>query len=195
MVDVIRATSVLHRLHRNLLLDPNKFDTTWTGTATAVQSASLGPFGDELAWDLTDNSNVAFQSKVQTIAVNRDFRNYAYSLFVKKTTGGTAPAMGCAWNFTGGVVVTGGQNTPRLNPDTGTTLNGGAPHVEDYGDWWRIWNVIQNQGSSNVLTFTIFPAVGVQPLVSDSSATQGTTTVFGAMVNVGNRAEPYYPPA
>jgi hypothetical protein len=189
MVDVIRATSILHRQRPNLLLNPNKFDATWSGTAGVAQSASVGPFGSELAWDITDNSAVAFQSLVQAVTVLRDYRSYTYSIFVKKTTGETAPDFGCSWMFTGGVVISNSANTPRLNTDTGEVF--GGPVVEDYDTYWRIWNVIQNSGSNTALSFTIFPATRDHGGASDSSAAIGTATVYGAMVNVGVRPAPY----
>jgi hypothetical protein len=175
----------------NLLTYSEQFDNAaWTAITTKVLTANTdaAPDGTLSADTITDNSAVAWLGAGQTVTVANDSATYAASVYVKKTSGGTAATFGMNINLTGGTPV---SSNPRLNTDTGATA-GSNTSVHSVGNYWRLTSLITNNASGNTsLRVSIYPATAGYGSMSDSSAAQGSAVIWGAQLEAAPTAGPY----
>ena len=175
---------------QNLLLHSEELDNsgTWTliGAPTITADTSLGPDGKFTADTLNDTNAGAFLGVTQSVSVPADTRTYIVSIFVKKTVGASIVA-GLNVNLTGGTLV---ATSPRVDTNTGAKSSQPNFTVYDVGGYWRLSQVLTNNGTNSTLTFQIFPATG--PAVGTDSVTATGSNVFtNAQIAVGNRPVAY----
>lgn len=164
--------------------------TVWTSIGTVTRSASAirAPDGTMTAVQISDQSAAEYRGVQQSIAVTRDKRSAVVSIFIAKTTG-TTYACGFNATFSGGT--TAGISI-RLDPATGTYSTGGAVGaLEDYGDWWRIWGRVTNNGTNNTLALGMYASTGATFAGGDTVAATGVTDIWGAQVNWGDGPAEY----
>lgn len=164
--------------------------TVWTSIGTVTRSASSkrAPDGTMTAVQISDQSAAEFRGVQQSISVSRDTRSAVVSIFVAKSVGTTNP---CGFNatFVGGTSV---GISFRIDTTTGMYSTGGAQGgLEDYGDWWRIWGRVTNNGTNTSLTFGMYAATSTTFLAGDSVVGTGIADIWGAQVNLGNGPAEY----
>jgi hypothetical protein len=164
--------------------------TVWTsiGTVTRTASSKMAPDGTMTAVQISDQSAAEFRGVQQSISVSRDTRSAVVSIFVAKSVGTTNP---CGFNatFVGGTSV---GISFRIDTTTGTYSTGGAQGgLEDYGDWWRIWGRVTNNGTNTSLTFGMYAATSTTFLAGDSVVGTGVADIWGAQMNWGNGPAEY----
>ncbi len=169
----------------NLWLASSDFgNAAWTLVdATVTPDVAAGPDGTSTADLLSDPSASTFGYDVLPVSIPNNAASYTMSVFVKKTTGGTAPSFGLTFSMYGGAPV---SINGRLNTDTGVvagaTLN---TTVESVGDWWRIAVTGANNATGNTVgQALIFPTSGFTPN-TDNAAAIGGALVWGAQMESG----------
>ena len=148
-----------------------------------VASTAVTPAGNQTAWVLSDNSTSVYEGVSRaTITVANDSAPYTISIYVLKTSGGTAPTFGINASLTGGTAV---NINFRFNTDTGvvTGSNGSAVAV---GAWWRVSTTITNNSTGNTnLSFAMYPATSASGGADNPTAT-GSVTLWGAQLVLGS---------
>lgn len=177
---------------QNLFLRSQEMlDTTvWTAIGTVTRSASAirAPDGTMTAVQISDQSAAEFRGIAQSKSVSADKRSAVASVFVAKTTGVTR-LFGMNIGLTGGTSI---SNFFRFDTTTGAyTTFGAQGSVEDYGDWWRIWSRISNNGTNTTLFCSLYAAVGVSFAGGDNVAGTGVSDVWGAQINWGDGPAEY----
>lgn len=159
----------------NLLVQPNAFGVSpWGagitgGLAAVTDNVRADPFGEITADEIIDASADVVQARSQAITVPADDQTYKCSVYVLKTTGGTAKTANIAMYLTGG---TPEYRFAPLNTDTGISTLG--PIVESVGDWWRFTHYITNNGTNTSLTFELIPAAREPDGISGGESTTGS---------------------
>lgn len=154
----------------------------WSKSATTATSSHVTPHGDP-AYDITDSNASGYSLIARDVTVANDSSSYTFSLFVKKTYGGTSAKLGFNSGFnTGGTQVAYNQ---RFNSDTGVANTG---TVIDFGDWWYWYFTITNNSSGNTnLYCSFYPATGPYDSADNPSGV-GTATIGGLMLVSGTTA-------
>lgn len=162
----------------NLLLQSESLsNATWTAIgAKEVASGATDPLGGTTAWTLSDTSAAAFNGIAQSVTVANKPDRFRLSCFVKKTSGGTAPAFG--FNLT---IATVGQSEGRWNTDTGATGTSFSPGLAAFGgDWWYFYVDFTNTSGTG-LSVSFFSAVGPAH-AAPSTANQNATATGSAII-------------
>ena len=160
----------------NELLESNTLTTApWSNSLTSITQDVTGPDGATSMWTLQDNSAVAFESLNQTITVPADTLTRTFSIWILKTTGGTAKTIAVNYDLTGGSGIT---SRPRIIPDTGVFTGSGTHRVLDRGDFWVLETQITNDGTNTSISLGVFPAVAPAGTFGDD-ATETGSNVFG----------------
>lgn len=154
----------------------------WSKSATTATSSHVTPHGDP-AYDITDSNASGYSLIARDVTVANDSSSYTFSLFIKKTYGGTSAKLGFNSGFnTGGTQVAYNQ---RFNSDTGVANTG---TVIDFGDWWYWYFTITNNSSGNTnLYCSFYPATGPYDSADNPSGV-GTATIGGLMLVSGTTA-------
>lgn len=168
----------------NLLKYSQEFNNAsgWTASnCTVTANSTLAPDGTMTADTLTDATAAAFGSDSQSVTVPNDSASYVLSVYVKKTTGGTAPILGINFGLAGGTAVTGNI---RFNSDTGGSS--GTATIIDEGSYWRIYRSIANNSSGNTsCSINIYPASGVSLAGGDTATATGSAVLWGMQLEIG----------
>ena len=186
----VRAISLTGgRAESNFVVYPQTFTLSpWTGSAAATGDTDTAPDGTTTADSITDDNAVATETRYQSMAVPDDGSVYCASVYVLKTSGGTAPTFVMALHFSGGTTT---GSYPRLNTDTGQAMQYSAT-VEDVGDFWRISTSLANNSSGNTtMSITLYPAFAAYGSSAQDVTQTGSAVVWGAMINEGATALDY----
>lgn len=148
----------------------------------------FAPDGTLTATIMTDSSAAVHQGVQQLFTVANDSSTYAISLYILKTTGGTAATVGINIALSGGTLVT---NNARINTDTGYSITG---TMEDTGRYWRFKSTITNNSTGNTtLAVSIYAATAVYGSYSDVVTATGSAVFWGVQVELGAFATSYIP--
>lgn len=185
---------LLEEQRTNLVTYSEQFDNAaWVNSAaTVTPNTATAPDGTTTADNVADTSTSAYQFISRATAVAAAATPYTFSLYVKKTTGGTSATLGFNISLSGG---TGQSFTPRFNTDTGVWLNNGNATVQvaDVGVYWRLYVSVTNNGTNTSLTIAIYPASGTYNSASDTPTATGSATLWGAQLEAGAFATSYIP--
>lgn len=175
------------RQAKNLLTHVMAFDQdVWVNTATVTVNTTANPVNAVVNADtINDTSNTVTQRVTQAVSIPADTATYTFSIYVLKTTGGTAPTFSPALQFTGGASSITLQ--PRVNTDTGAVLSGTAT-VTSVGSWWRVSVTGANDGTHTTCTVFAFPAFGVYGSGAQDVTVTGAKVVWGAQLELGAAA-------
>jgi hypothetical protein len=173
----------------NLLGYSQQFaDSYWNKSIVLYSTSETAPDGTNTATLLGDNNATSYLNLFRSITIPNNSNTYNMSVYLKKTSGGTAPMPGFNGRFTGGTVV---NVFPRVNTDTGVTTAG---TMQDLGNWWRLnFDITNNSTGNTVLEYNFFPATRFQNDVADNAAAVGNATIWGSQVTLGSGVKPYYP--
>lgn len=174
----------------NLILWGQTFDNGyWTNnSSTFLSTSEIAPDGTATATRIEDNSTSSYQLISRSITVPNTTQTYSLSLYVKKTTGGTAPGFGVNTSLTGGTAINQNQ---RLNTDTGIAS---SASVNSEGDYWRMyWTIANNTSGNTSLGINIYPAARVPGGVTDTTTATGSATIWGVLVTRGSTLLSYSP--
>jgi hypothetical protein len=193
------ATSIVLtgvRPANNLLTQTRAFGASgWSAinSGTVTDNTATDPFGNVSADTLTDSNGAASAGRRQTVTVPNDSTTYCYSLYVKKTSGGTSHTLQGQLQFQGGSAT---SKVGRINTDLGTVLAGTGITVTDVdANWWRVSFAHTNDSSGNTtLRFDIFPAVNTYGGTSADPTDTGSAIVACAQLEIGTTASAYAPP-
>lgn len=161
-------------LKQNLLANSQVL-TSWSDTGTpTVTGGEIAPDGTATAFTIADTSAAAYQGKSQVITVPKDKSIYTFSFRIKKQVTATA-VCGVNLVFSGG---TGVSYTPRINPQTGADNGSYSINKKDLGNYWEYEIPLQNNGTNDTFTATLYPATGALPLGSGDSLAAIGSVVF-----------------
>ncbi len=161
-----------------------RFDQ-WTAVAggTVTADTTAAPNGEVIAQTLTD-PGASLSGVSQAVTVANDSLLFAASIYVKKTSGGTAPTFGATLELTGGTPVT---VNARINTDTGAQQYGSNANttvVNADSTYWRVIVIITNNTSGNVtLTESLYPAAAAFAGSVDDATATGTAICTFADLN------------
>lgn len=168
----------------NLIEYSEKFDNAyWSKNSgiVLVSTNEFAPNGKQTATTLEDTSTTLYQSISRSITVPNDSQIYSLSIFVRKTSGGTAPGFAVNTGLSGGTQVASNQ---RLNTDTGVVT---SASVLDLGNYWRMhWTITNNSSGNTSLGVSIFPAARLSSGGGDTVTAIGTATIWGMMIARGS---------
>jgi hypothetical protein len=185
---------LIEEARTNLLLRSQEFDNaSWTAITTknVTANSAVAPDGTHTADTLTDNSAGTYQGAAQTVTVPNDSLMRTASIYVKKTTGGTAPTFGINIGYTGGTPV---SVSPRLNTDTGAITSVANTKVTSEGGYWRLSVSLANNNTGNTsFNFSVYPAPAPYGLGSDSVTSTGSAIIWGAQIETGDFLTSYIP--
>jgi len=175
---------------QNLLLSSQGMHSdavNWFPTlVTRSASPALAPDGTATVSRIEDTDPANYGYIRQQISIPPGVRSYCFSIYLRKT----ATSAVCGWNY----LAVGGTTQPgsmRVAPATGAWSSGGTPGgVEDCGDYWRVWNVVRNQGSS-ALRVDFYVATGTSFNGGDNAAGVGWVDVWGAQWTEGEGPTEY----
>jgi hypothetical protein len=163
----------------NLLVSPDDLiAAAWTGPASVTANTHSAPDGSGLTADtITDSSTTSAQNRQQVVAVPADTQAYTLSCYVRKTSGGVQPSFGLLFLMSGG---TPQNSNPRLNSDTGALVAGGGPgSVQDAGAYWRLSTTLANNGTNNLITVSVVPAIAAFGQATQDVSVTGSAVVWG----------------
>lgn len=193
-VTAVLRGAKLYDPRENLLKRSQEFghaDWTSLGAVAVTSNDAVAPDGTTTADLISDASAAEYRGLRQTITVANDSSSWCASIYVKKTTGGTAATFGINLNLTGGSSV---FQSLRLNTDTGAAVTTGNPvTVTSHGDYWRASCYLANNGTGNTsFLVSLFPATSAYGGgTTDTVAGQGAHHVWGAQLNAGTTPLPY----
>jgi hypothetical protein len=144
-------------------------------------TTEIAPDLTATATTITDDSSSNYEFLSRSISIPNDSQVYTLSIYVRKTTGGTAP--GFAINSR---IRTGGTEIiafPRLNTDTGSVS--GASVVSS-GNYWKLyWTLANNNSGNTELNIDIYPAARLPGTTTDTPTATGSATIWGMTVTTG----------
>lgn len=160
----------------------------WTAVNCVVTAnSSIAPDGTLTADSVLDDGTTVWDYLRQYVTVENDSATYVFSIYVKKTTGGSAPTFGAYASLLNGTTV---NSTIFLNTDTGNTYGNGTSI--DCGDYWRVYKTITNNSSGNTsLGFEIYPAGGLAGVGAWNIAATGSAIIWGAQLELGTTPTDY----
>jgi hypothetical protein len=171
-------------------------DAYWNKTNSPVMAYNVAtaPNGTMTADSIQSNSASVYQSvatPTQTVAPNS---TVTLSIYIKKETSKTY-FTGSYLYFTGGTT----KLTYVLFDEVNGTINIVAPDqvsmvtsVESVGDWWRFIVTGTDTGSNTSLDFAFYGTLS-QNGTSLSPGIGSARTIWGAQLNIGSTAKPYFP--
>ncbi len=171
-------------------------DAYWNKSNSPVMAYNVAtaPNGTMTADSIQSNSASVYQSigpSSFSIAPNSTF---TLSLYIKKETSKTY-FTGSYLYFTGGTT----KLTYVLFDEVNGTINILAPDqvsmvtsVESVGDWWRFIVTGTDTGSNTNLDFAFYGTLS-QNGTSLSPGIGSARTIWGAQLNIGSTAKPYFP--
>lgn len=175
----------------NLLLYSRAFSNPfWTASnVTVTDNTYAAPDGTTSADTLTDASAVATGYLAGSYASPAAAGTYTGSIYVRKTSGGTAPTFRIEVAFSGGTPI---GTSARINTDTGAVLSGTGVVTSIAADWWRVQVSATNNGSGNTsVSFNIRPAVDVYGGSGTDPAATGSAVIWGAQLEEAGSASAY----
>lgn len=189
---IVRGAKV-YDPRQNLILQSESHDNAaWIaiGAKNVTPDTHVAPDGTTTADTVSDLSAAAYQGIQQAVVVPNDSSSYCYSVYVRKTTGGTAPTFGVNLVLNGGTPV---NLTFRVNTDTGQRLGSAPGTIEDAGTYWRVSGYITNNSSGNTFLYAqIYPAVSAYGGgLSDVVTTTGSAVIWGSCWTSGTAMGPY----
>ncbi len=162
-----------------------RFDR-WTAAngLTVAAGTTAAPDGDVIAQTLTD-PGASLSSAQQVLAITSSANTIPISIYVKKTSGGTAPTFGFTAALTGGTPV---SVVARINTDTGAQQYGSNAFttvVNASTDYWRVILLLVDNASGNTtLTIDVYPAAAAYGAsVDDATATGSAICTFAMKEN------------
>ncbi len=162
-----------------------RFDR-WTQAAgcTSTADTAAAPDGEVIAQTVTD-PGASLSSVEQTFTVANDSLIHVFSIYVLKTSGGTAPTFGVTLALTGGTGVT---TNARINTDTGAQQYGSNANTtvetSAAGTWYRtIVKVTNNTSGNTTLTLDVYPAAAAYGASADDATATGSATLSFADLN------------
>lgn len=179
----------------NQALQSEDFSTTWSGTGTVVTNVTVAPDGATTADTNEDDSGSVRQSVAQTITGFSNLDIVTGSLYTLKDAVEAAtrfPALRIIFLTSGTTTFTDmgfdtqdGTFDYRLAGGSGTAIDG---DIEDAGDYWAVWNSLQNDETGNTnINITLFPALGANAnKLTESNGALGTITIWGAQLEIGS---------
>ncbi|MGA0081560.1 MAG: phage head spike fiber domain-containing protein, partial [Ilumatobacteraceae bacterium] len=182
----VNSSGLVENVPWNLLQYSEDFSTGWSAFYGLVvtTNTTTAPNGTTTADTLDDPNSGAFSSLQQNIAYTQGI--YTFSIYVKKTIGSLTHYPGFEMCSKGTYLI--------FNTSTGTYVEDGGSNytvnVESIGDYYRISiTTSTNGGTQNV---GVWPAISTNGTNINSSAT-GSNVFWGAQVNQGSTAKPYFP--
>lgn len=176
----------------NINLWGQTFDNGYwnVNSATFLSTTEIAPDGTATATTIQDSSTSSYQNISRSFTISSaTVDTYSLSLYVKKTSGGTAAGFAVNTSLTGGT--TSVNSNQRLNTDSGVVT--GASVISD-GDYWRMyWTITNNTSGNNLLGMTVYPAARVPGGVTDTTTATGTATIWGVLVTQGSTLLDYRP--
>lgn len=175
----------------NLLLWGQTFNNGYwvnNNSATFLSTSEIAPDGTNTATKIEDISTSSYQHISRAITVPNTTQTYSISLYVKKTTGGTAPGFAVNTSLSGGTTISQNQ---RLNTDTGVASSASVLSENDY--WRMYWTIANNTSGNTSLNLAVYPAARVPGGVADTTTATGSATIWGVLVTRGLDLLPYSP--
>jgi hypothetical protein len=193
-VGATTATLQYIRAVNNLLTEPAVLNgSTWIANngLSVTANTHARPNGPTLAADTLTDANAAASSFAdQVVTVANDSEAHTGSVYVRKTSGGTAPTVELSLFLTGGTTA---NSVLRVNTDTGAILSGtGVSVLSNDGLYWRIGTTITNNSTGNTsLELRIFPARGPYGVGTVDVTTTGSAVFWGAQLETGSTVTAY----
>lgn len=163
-------------------------DVSWgaIGTPYVTLSGDDDPNGTKNAYILADNDTGVFEGIGASITVPNDSATYTFSVFVKKSIVGSDSSFGANISLLNGTRI---DKYPRYNTQLGTISSEPATStITSFNDdWWRVTSTITNNASGNTTL-----NVQLYGNLSGGASSVGSSVIFGAQVNTGATALPYY---
>ena len=150
------------KAEENLLLQSQDFSTTWTNLAsTDTANSTAAPDGTTTADTLTESATSSIHGIVQSGVSVISGTTYAFSIFIKKGTGATAPdVVQLTWGtsgFTSDVYVN--YDISVGGGSSGTVTQAGASviasSITDVGNGWYRCTFTANAGSTTTSGMTV----------------------------------------
>ena len=160
-----------------------RFDRwTTTGTITVTADTTAAPDGDVIAQTLNDTDAAVMSSVSQALAQASSANTIPISIYVRKTSGGTAPTFGFTAALSVGTPV---SVVARINTDTGAQQYGSNAQttvVDASTNYWRVCLLLTDNNSGNTtLTISVFPAASAYGASVDSVSATGSCICTFAM--------------
>lgn len=182
----VYAMDLIEGARTNLLAagTSERFDQ-WTAASglTVTADTTAAPNGEVIAQTLTDPGG-SLSVATQAFTVADDSLLHVFSIYVLKTTGGTAPTFGVTLAYSGGTPT---STVARINTDTGAQQYGSNANTSVVSAntlWWRVIVVAMNNTTGNTtLTVSLFPAAAANGGSVDAAAATGTAIVAYADLN------------
>jgi archaellum component FlaG (FlaF/FlaG flagellin family) len=175
----------------NLLAQGQIFNNGYwnvNGSLVFNSTTELAPNLTQTATKITDDSSTNYEFLSRSITIPNNTQPYTFSIYVKKTSGGTAPGFAINSSLSGGTTVNSNQ---RLNTDTGAVT---SANVISEGDYWRMyWTLTNNNTGNTSLNISIYPAARLPGTTTDTPTATGSATIWGMSVTRGNQLLPYIP--
>lgn len=195
---VVRDGLVLHldaanrkSYNPNLIEWSQTFDNGYWSIvgATFTSTTEIAPNGTPTATTLVDDNASSYEYIGRNITIPNDSSSYTFSIYVKKTTGGTAPGFAVNSGLNGGATPI--TRSQRLNTDTGVVTSATAI---DAGAYWRIyWTLTNNSTGNTNIYFNIYPAARLASGGGDDPTATGSATIWGVQVTRGTDLIDYAP--
>ena len=170
----------------NLVQQSETFDNVaWTkNTIVVTANSTIAPNGTTTADTLDDQNSGAFGSIQQTFVFVAGV--YTFSIYIKKTSGSLTHYPGLEMCSKGTYLIF-NTTTGAYVEDSGTNY---TVNVENVGDYWRLSITTSTTGGSQ--NIGVWPAISSNGTSISSGAT-GSNIFWGAQLNIGTTAKPYFP--
>lgn len=192
---LIRGAKVYDPRENTCLYSEDFSNAAWTAinAKNVVANTTVAPDGTTTADTISDASALVHEGIQQVRVVENDSGSHCFSIYVRKTSGGTAPTFGFNLVLNGGTTPI--NLTVRVNTDTGQRLGSCPGGIEDAGSYWRVWGYVANNASGNTFRYVqLWPAVSAYGGgVSDVVTATGSAVVWGACWNSGATPAAYCP--
>lgn len=176
-----RKGAIFEAERRNICLQTEDLGTAWgMNNVTNSINTNTAPDGALSADSLEDSTEGFTGHAFLPISITNDSAPYIFSAFIKKTGGYRYP--GIQIFFSGGTGVIGAVTLDTQTEARAHTNSAAASGVDDFGDYWRLWLQVNNNGSGNVsCSVYLFPALGTSGGAYEVVAT-GTNVFWGAQL-------------